>query len=93
MLKVNEYFDGQVKSIGFQSESKPASVGVMEPGEYEFATAAAEVMVVVSGVLTVILPGESNWTSYKAGEQFHVGADQVFQVKIAQQSAYLCLYG
>ena len=36
MLAVNEYFEGKVKSIGFQGEGKPASVGVMEPGDYEF---------------------------------------------------------
>ena len=35
MLDVNEYFDGKVKSIGFQTETLPATVGVMAPGEYE----------------------------------------------------------
>ena len=40
MLKNNEYFDGKVKSIGFDSESTgAASVGVMAVGEYTFGTA------------------------------------------------------
>ena len=29
MFKVNEYFDAKVASIAFQTESKPATVGVM----------------------------------------------------------------
>ncbi len=35
MLDVNEYFDGKVKSIGFQTETLRATVGVMAPGNYE----------------------------------------------------------
>jgi len=34
MLDVNEYFDGKVKSIGFQTETLRATVGVMAPGNY-----------------------------------------------------------
>ena len=29
MLKTNEYFDGNVKSIAFQTDTLPATVGVM----------------------------------------------------------------
>ncbi|HCO60564.1 MAG TPA: hypothetical protein DIT58_10265, partial [Porticoccaceae bacterium] len=32
MLDVNEYFEGRVKSIGFQTATLPATVGVMAPG-------------------------------------------------------------
>ena len=93
MLAVNEYFEGKVKSIGFQGEGKPASVGVMEPGDYEFGTAAPEVMVVVSGALTVLLPGSDSLKNFKAGTQFDVPGDAKFQVKVETQTAYLCLYG
>ncbi len=42
MLKVNEYFAGKVKSIGFDSSSiGRASVGVMAEGEYTFGTGRA----------------------------------------------------
>jgi len=37
-LTVNTYFDGSVKSIGFQTADLPATVGVMVPGEYTFDT-------------------------------------------------------
>ena len=38
MLKVNEYFDGKVKSIALKSGALPETVGVMDQGEYEFGT-------------------------------------------------------
>jgi uncharacterized protein YaiE (UPF0345 family) len=92
VLKVNEYFDGQVKSISFESPTLPASVGVMAPGEYEFGTSQKETMTVVSGELVVRLPGESEWRSYGSGKSFIVEADQKFQLKVAGDTAYLCTY-
>lgn len=41
MFKVNEYFDGTVKSIAFGTAEGPATIGVMAPGEYESAPASA----------------------------------------------------
>ncbi len=93
MFDVNEYFDGQVKSIGgFQAGELAATVGVMRQGEYEFGTAAKEFMTVVSGSLTVKLPGEDEWTVYPAGETFEVPGDSRFQVKADVDTAYLCRY-
>jgi len=89
---VNEYFDGQVVSISFQGEQLPASVGVMKPGEYTFDTRQKETMTVVSGVLTVQLPGEGGWTDYRAGEHFIVAAGAAFRLKVASDAAYLCTY-
>ena len=92
MFKVNEYFNGTVKSIGFQTAEGPATVGVMAPGDYEFGTSTKEIMTVVSGALTVKLPGSESWREYKAGETFIVEKDRKFQLKIAVDAAYLCLY-
>lgn len=92
MLKVNEYFDGKVKSIGFQTATLPATVGVMVPGEYEFGTSQKEVMTVVSGVLTVKLPGNETWQTFNTGDAFEVAANSKFQLKVAVDTAYLCTY-
>ncbi|MBF0131384.1 MAG: pyrimidine/purine nucleoside phosphorylase [Magnetococcales bacterium] len=92
MLKVNEYFNGQVKSIGFQTETLPATVGVMMPGEYEFGTSQKETMTVVSGALTVRLPGEVAWKTFSPNQSFEVAANQKFQLKVAVATAYLCTY-
>ncbi|MEO5345890.1 MAG: pyrimidine/purine nucleoside phosphorylase [Magnetococcus sp. YQC-9] len=93
MLKVNEYFGGTVKSIAFQTATLPATVGVMVPGEYEFGTSQLETMTVVSGSLTVKLPGEADWRSFKPFESFIVPANAKFQLQVAVDTAYLCTYG
>ena len=92
MFKVNEYFDGTVKSIAFTSAEGPATVGVMAPGEYEFGTAKREIMHVVSGALTVKLPGSDEWETFAAGTQFTVPADSKFGVRVEVETAYLCEY-
>ncbi|MDH5517249.1 MAG: pyrimidine/purine nucleoside phosphorylase [Gammaproteobacteria bacterium] len=92
MFETNEYFDGKVKSIAFQTETLPATVGVMAAGEYVFNTAKKEKMVVVSGALTVKLPNQSSEVTYLAGESFEVAADSAFDVKVSTDTAYLCLY-
>ncbi|WP_313740643.1 pyrimidine/purine nucleoside phosphorylase [Pseudomonas sp.] len=92
MFKVNEYFDGTVKSIAFDSAGGPATVGVMAAGEYEFGTAKREIMHVVSGALTVKLPGSDAWDTFEAGSQFQVPADSKFQLQVKVATAYLCEY-
>lgn len=93
MPSVNQYFDNKVTSIAFQTETKPATVGVMEIGEYEFGTSEFETMTVVSGALTVKLPDSDEFVTYDAGQSFTIDANQKFQVKVAVESAYLCTYG
>lgn len=92
MFKTNEYFDGKVKSIAFAAAAAPATVGVMAPGDYEFGTAKKEIMTVVSGKLAVKLPGETAWKDYPEGSTFTVPPDTKFQLKVAEDTAYLCLY-
>jgi len=92
VFKVNEYFEGKVKSIGFQTATLPATVGVMAPGEYEFGTSQKETMTVVSGELVVKLPGQSSWQGFAAGKSFVVPANAKFQLKVAGDTAYLCTY-
>ena len=92
MLNVNEYFDGKVKSIGFQGDPLASSVGVMAPGEYEFSTSQREVMTVVAGELVVSLPGSDQFVAYPAGTSFEVEAGESFQLQVATDTAYLCTY-
>ena len=92
MFNTNQYFDGKVVSIAFQTETLPATIGVMAPGEYEFDTARKETMTVVTGSLTVSLPGSDDWQIYEPGDSFVVAAGEVFQLRVAVDSAYLCTY-
>ncbi|MCY1337124.1 Pyrimidine/purine nucleoside phosphorylase [compost metagenome] len=92
MFKVNEYFDGTVKSIAFDMAAGPATIGVMAAGEYEFGTSQLEVMHVIAGALTVKLPDTDNWQTFEAGSNFTVPANSKFQLKVAADTAYLCEY-
>jgi purine/pyrimidine-nucleoside phosphorylase len=92
MFKVNEYFSGKVKSLGFQQKDGQATIGVMAPGDYEFGTASVEIMTVISGALTVKLPEAKDWQTFKAGEQFTVAAGKKFHLKVSTDTAYLCEY-
>ncbi len=92
MLDVNEYFDGRVKSIAFQTTTLPATVGVMQAGEYEFTTVKKETVSVISGALTVKLPGSDKWQTFHSGDNFIVDAQQQFQLKTDIDTAYLCTY-
>ncbi len=93
MFNVNEYFDGKVASIAFQGEKLASTVGVMAPGEYTFGTSQNEVMTVISGALTVKLPGQTDWNTFSAGQSFAVAADKSFEVLVKTDTAYLCTYG
>ncbi|MFC2077805.1 pyrimidine/purine nucleoside phosphorylase [Candidatus Bipolaricaulota bacterium] len=93
MLKVNEYFDGKVKSIGFEDGQGPITSGVMEPGSYTFSTSSKELMTVVTGALEIKRPGDADWVTFTAGEAFEVPADASFEVRVEEPTAYICRYG
>ena len=92
MLKVNEYFEGKVMSIALQTETLPATVGVMEPGDYEFGTSQKEVMTIVSGKMDALLPGNEEWQTFTNGESFEIEANVKFKVRLSGQTAYFCTY-
>ena len=83
MINVNEYFGGTVKSLAYASADGKSTIGVIEPGEYEF---------VIEGELIALLPGESDWKSFKNSESFEVPANSSFKVKASSQTSYLCKY-
>ena len=92
MFDVNEYFDGNVKSITFSADGGPATVGVMAVGEYVFGTSNIEHMTLVSGAMSVKLPGEDDWRDIAVNETFIVEANVEFGVNIKGEASYLCLY-
>jgi len=89
----NVYFDGQVTSrtVIFEDGTKK-TLGIMNPGEYEFGTDAAEIMEILAGDLEVLLPGSSDWKAIKGGESFDVPANSKFGIKINSLTDYCCSY-
>ncbi|WP_200861133.1 MULTISPECIES: pyrimidine/purine nucleoside phosphorylase [Rhodopirellula] len=92
MMQVNEYFDGNVTSIAFENGEGRATSGVMLVGDYEFGTSEKELMKIVSGKLEAKLPGEPGYRAYPAGSEFRIDANQKFQVRVIEPTAYLCFY-
>ncbi len=92
MIKVNEYFNGNVKSLAVTTNDGPATVGVMAAGEYEFGTSSVEIMTITSGRLDVQMPGQAKWKIYAKGKSFKVAANVKFKVRCSGDVSYLCLY-
>lgn len=92
MVAVNEYFDGKVKSLVVNSGAGKKTVGVMEPGEYEFNTQTKETMTVITGSLSVFLAEYDEWEEFGSGASFDVPANSKFKVRVEEETAYLCEY-
>lgn len=91
--KANVYFDGKVTSrtVLFPGGEKK-TLGILLPGEYEFGTDVEELMEILDGDLTVLLPGENDWRRIAAGESFRVPAKSKFKLKVTAVSDYCCSY-
>jgi len=92
MITENQYFDGNVKSLGYLTAEGRSTIGVINPGEYEFGTADKEIMHIIEGTLSALLPEQTDWRLFEAGSHFEVPANTIFKVKAAIQTAYLCQY-
>ena len=92
MIESNAYFEEKVKSLGYDSAEGKSTVGVMEPGDYEFGTSSHEEMIVVEGELKVIFAGTTRQLSFKNGDKFEVEANSSFKVTAVGQTSYLCKY-
>jgi uncharacterized protein YaiE (UPF0345 family) len=91
--KANIYFGGQVVShtVLFVGGTKK-TLGVMQAGEYEFSTGAAEIMEILSGELEWQLKGEREWKKVSGGEAFDVPANSVFLMKVPVVTDYCCSF-
>jgi len=91
--KANVYFDGKVvsRTVVFADGSKK-TLGIMQPGEYEFSTGDKELMEIMSGELDVALPGVSGTRSVKGGESFEVPANSKFRMIVRSLTDYCCSF-
>jgi uncharacterized protein YaiE (UPF0345 family) len=91
--KANVYFDGKVTSraVLFEDGTKK-TLGIMMPGDYVFDTEAAEIMEILGGEMDVLLPGETEWKTFKEGESYQVPANSTFKLKVPVVADYCCSY-
>lgn len=92
--KANIFFGGQVTSRSvFFADGTKKTLGVMQPGEYEFSAGVPETMEILSGELKWQLQGEHEWKKVVADESFEVPANSVFMMKVPVVTDYCCSFG
>ncbi len=91
--QANVYFNGGVTSrtITF-ADGSIKTLGIMLPGEYEFATDKKEIMEILAGELEVLLPGTTEWQSFAGGDTFEIPASSGFQLRISALTDYCCSF-
>ena len=88
----NVYFEGKVTSrtVYFEDGSKK-TLGIMMPGEYEFATELKEEMDITAGSLEYKLK-DGEWEAIDGSGVFYVPANESFQLKVHTVVDYCCSY-
>ncbi|MBC8984750.1 pyrimidine/purine nucleoside phosphorylase [Pedobacter sp. N36a] len=88
----NVYFEGKVQSLGLETPTGKATVGVMKTGSYTFSASSPETMLVISGRMQVRFSGKDDQQQYEAQESFEVPAESSFEVHCEADVAYICYY-
>ena len=91
--KANIYNGGKVSSRTFYTQSgERKTLGFMLAGEYDFGTASAELMEIIQGEMSALLPGEKEFHTYAAGTSFKIPANSSFKVVVKEYADYCCSY-
>lgn len=91
--KSNVFFDGAVTSrTVIFSDGIKKTLGIMQPGEYTFNTAAAEIMEIMAGDLEYRVGVSGEWKHVSGGESFEVPADSSFTMRVKTLSDYCCSF-
>lgn len=91
--KANIYFDGKVSSrTVITADGTRYTLGLMQAGDYDFPTEAAEVMEVLGGSGEVQLAGETGYKTYGPGTSFDVPANSSYKITIPEYLDYCCYY-
>ena len=89
----NVYFDGEVTSRTIKFENGDIkTLGLMQPGEYQFNTDKKEIMEILMGEVDVLLPDETEWQQFTAGDTFEVKANASFQITALSLTDYCCSF-
>jgi uncharacterized protein YaiE (UPF0345 family) len=94
VAKANVYFDGRVVSHSIlHADGSKQTLGLIYPGSYHFGTEAAERMEITDGACSVVLDGQTQSRSYKAGDTFDVPAKSGFRISVSEGICqYVCSF-
>lgn len=91
--KANVYFDGGVTSRTLHfANGEIKTLGMIQPGEYEFNTDKKELIEIQLGNVEVLLSGQEEWHRFSAGESFEVAANSSFKIKALSLTDYCCSF-
>ena len=91
MIKVNEYFDGKVKSLAFDIDGRAYTAGVFLAGRYTVGTEKEEHVTVSVGELSIRLAG-GEWQVVQSGQTIVIPAKIDFEARVQKPVAYVCQY-
>ena len=91
--EANVYFDGRCvsRNVMFPDGTRK-TLGFLQNGDYTFSTGAAETMEILSGELTVELPGTEAPAHIKGQGVFVVPAKSSFTMHVTSPVDYCCSY-
>lgn len=92
--QANVYFDGKcVSHTVILADGTKKTVGVILPSSLTFNTGAPEIMEGVGGSCRVKLKGQTEWTTYSAGQSFDVPGNSSFEIACDEPYHYVCHFG
>lgn len=84
-MKHNVYFQG-FENIEFSDGKNDFSVGVIEPGTYNFTAERQETVQCLTGLI------EINNQAYAPGQSAVIEKGEAFTIGSKETSSYLCIY-
>jgi purine/pyrimidine-nucleoside phosphorylase len=87
----NTYFEGMVQSLGLETETGRATLGVMKKGAYQFDTSTQETIIFIEGTVSTKLPG-GEWQNHQKLDTLIAPAGIVFDINCETDVAYICYY-
>ncbi len=91
--EMNSYFDGKVTSYTVtMADGSTKTLGSMQPGEYRFNTAAAEIMDMYSGDILVKHKDADEFVAMGTPCSFEVAENSYFDIKVNSITGYCCSY-
>lgn len=91
MINVNEYFEGRIKSLGFELKGTPYTAGVVLPGEYTIDTEKEEHITATMGEFEIRPPG-SDWKTLAIGDTIVIPSNTSFELTLKEPASYICMY-
>jgi uncharacterized protein YaiE (UPF0345 family) len=91
MIRVNEYCEGKIKSLGFQLEGIDYTVGLMLPGNYTFNMEIEGHITGVWGEFEIKHEG-GDWGVVRPGDTIVITRNSTVNYRIKKPASYVCKF-